>query len=65
MFNVYPIQLNYNNSDPIIDIIIQTLNECGIYGEEVTIKLISVLKRIGRYDLLPSCLRDKNEINNG
>lgn len=65
MFNVYPIQLNYNNSDPIIDIIIQTLNECGIYGEEVTIKLISVLKRIGRYDLLPSCLGDKNEINNG
>ena len=38
-------------------IIFETLAECGIYGEEATIKFIGVLKRIGRSDLLPPCMR--------
>lgn len=38
-------------------IIFETLAECGIYGEEATIKLIGTLKRLGRNDLLPPCAR--------
>ncbi len=38
-------------------IIFETLHECGIYGEEATIKLIGTLKRLGRDDLLPPCVR--------
>ena len=38
-------------------IIFETLAECGIYGEEATIKLIGILKRLGRNDLLPPCVR--------
>ena len=38
-------------------IISETLHECGIYGEEATIKLIGTLKRIGRDDLIPPCVR--------
>ncbi len=38
-------------------IIFETLSECGIYGEEATIKLIGTLKRLGRNDLLPPCVR--------
>lgn len=38
-------------------IIFETLAECGIYGEEATIKLIGTLKRLGRNDLLPPCVR--------
>lgn len=41
----------------ITHIIMETLAECGIYGEEATIKLIGTLKRIGRDDLLPPCAR--------
>lgn len=41
----------------ITHIIMETLAECGIYGEEATIKLIGTLKRIGRGDLLPPCAR--------
>lgn len=33
------------------------INLCGIYGEDVTIKGIETLKRLGRYDLLPPCER--------
>lgn len=38
-------------------IISETLHECGIYGEEATIKLIGTLKRLRRDDLLPPCVR--------
>ena len=38
-------------------IIFETLSECGIYGEEATIKFIGTLKRLGRSDLLPPCVR--------
>lgn len=38
-------------------IILETLHECGIYGEEATIKLIGTLKRLRRDDLLPPCVR--------
>ena len=45
-------------SQPEISYIIsETLHECGIYGEEETIKLIGTLKRIGRDDLIPPCAR--------
>ena len=50
-----------NNVPPaepyITHIIMETLAECGIYGEEATIKLIGTLKRIGRDDLIPPCAR--------
>lgn len=38
-------------------IVFETLAECGIYGEEATIKFIGTLKRLGRSDLLPPCVR--------
>lgn len=38
-------------------IILETLHECGIYGEEAAIKLIGTIKRLGRDDLLPPCIR--------
>lgn len=38
-------------------IIFETLTECGIYGEEATIKVVGTLKRLGRDDLLPPCAR--------
>lgn len=38
-------------------IVLETLHECGIYGEEATIKLIGTLKKLGRDDLLPPCVR--------
>ena len=41
----------------VVYIIFETLSECGIYGEEATIKLISTLKRLGEYNLLPPCMR--------
>lgn len=41
----------------IMYIILETLYECGIYGEEATVKLIGTLKRLGRDDLLPPCAR--------
>ena len=41
----------------LIHIIFETLAECGIYGEEATIKLIGTLKRLQRYDLIPPCER--------
>lgn len=41
----------------ITHIIMETLAECGIYGEEATVKLIGTLKRLRRDDLLPPCLR--------
>lgn len=45
-------------SQPEISYIIsETLHECGVYGEEATIKLIGTLKRLGRDDLLPPCVR--------
>lgn len=45
-------------SQPEISYIIsETLHECGIYGEEATVKLIGTLKRLGRDDLLPPCVR--------
>ncbi len=42
-------------------VILETLAECGIYGEEATIKLIGVLKRLQRYDLIPPCERGAQE----
>ena len=45
-------------SQPEISYIIsETLHECGIYGEEATVKLIGTLKRLRRDDLLPPCVR--------
>lgn len=45
-------------SQPEISYIIsETLHECRIYGEEATVKLIGTLKRLGRDDLLPPCIR--------
>ena len=41
----------------ITHIISETLHECGIYGEEATVKLIGTLKRLGRDDLLLPCVR--------
>lgn len=41
----------------VMHIIFATLSECGIYGEEATIKVVSTLKRLGRYDLLPPCAK--------
>ena len=41
--------------DPQIDAIAETLKECGYYGEDITIIMISVLKILGRYDLIPPC----------
>lgn len=38
-------------------IIFETLSECGIYREEVTIKVVGILKKLGRDDLLPPCVR--------
>ena len=42
-------------------IIFEKLAECGICGEEATIKFIGVLKRIGRSDLLPPCTRGEED----
>lgn len=47
----------YNIQPEISYIISETLHECGIYGEEATIKLIGTLERIGRDDLIPPCAR--------
>ena len=64
--NAYPIAvydaigcvLRVPSAEPIIThIIMETLAECGIYGEEATIKLIGTLKRIGMDDLIPPCAR--------
>ena len=41
----------------VVHIIFETLSECGIYGEEATIKLIGTLKRLREYNLLPPCMR--------
>lgn len=41
----------------VVHIIFETLSECGIYGEEATIKLIGTLKRLREYNLLPPCVR--------
>ena len=38
-------------------IVLETLHECGIYGEEATVKLIGTLKRLGKDDLIPPCIR--------
>ena len=47
----------WSGSDMTTHIISETLHECGIYGEEATITMISVLKRLGRSDLLLPCMR--------
>ena len=41
----------------VMHIIFETLSECGIFGEEATIKVVGTLKRLGMDDLLPSCAR--------
>ena len=41
----------------ILYIISETLHECGVYGEEATIKLIGTLKRLRMDDLIPPCAR--------
>ena len=41
----------------VTHIIFETLSECGIYGEEATIKVVGILKRLGRGDLLHPCAR--------
>ena len=41
----------------VVHIIFETLSECGIYGEEATIKLIGTLKRLREYNLLSPCMR--------
>ena len=41
----------------VMHIIFETLSECGIYGEEATIKVVGTLKRLGMDDLLPPCAR--------
>ena len=41
----------------VTHIIFETLSECGIYGEEATIKVVGTLKRLGRDDLLLPCVR--------
>ena len=41
----------------VMHIIFKTLSECGIYGEEATIKVVGTLKRLGMDDLLPPCAR--------
>ncbi len=46
-----------SESDMTTNIILETLRECGIYGEEATIITIGVLKRLGRSDLLMPCMR--------
>ena len=55
------IKKEINNVPPaepyITHIIMETLAEFGIYGEEATIALIRTLKRIGRDDLIPPCAR--------
>ena len=43
--------------EDVVHIIFETLSECGIYGEEATIKLIGTLKRLRKYNLLPPCMR--------
>lgn len=44
--------------DELIHGILEALSYAGIYGEEATIGLIEVLKRIHRPDLLPPCERN-------
>ncbi len=41
----------------VMHIMFETLSECGIYGEETTIKVVGTLKRLGMDDLLPPCAR--------
>lgn len=43
--------------DELIHGILEALSYAGIHGEEATIGLIEVLKRIHRPDLLPPCER--------
>ena len=43
--------------EDVVHIIFETLSECGIYGEEATIKLIGTLKRLRKYNLLQPCMR--------
>lgn len=65
MFNIQPIQ-------PFIPIdererqdlelwnaISTAIHMCGFNGEDVTMKGIEVLKKIGRYDMLPPCERSE------
>ena len=43
--------------DELIHGILEALSYAGIYGEEATMGLTEVLKRIHRPDLLPPCER--------
>lgn len=54
---IYHVEQLPSAQPDITHIIFETLAECGIYGEEATIKLIGTLKRLGRNDLLPPCVR--------
>lgn len=48
----------FTPKDPVIDAITETLKECGYRGEDITMEIVHVLKRLGRYDLLPPCERE-------
>ena len=45
----------------IIDAIRNTAYVCGYRGEDVEYAVHQSLKRMGRYDLLPPCEKDKAE----
>ena len=36
------------------------IHMCGFNGEDVTMKGIEVLKKMGRYDMLPPCERNES-----
>lgn len=64
MFDVKPIPaFSYQSSKDIQDAklweaITTAIHSCGLSGEDVTIKGIEVLRKMGREDLLCPCLRN-------
>ena len=39
--------------------ILRGLNKAGIYGEDATADMVSILKDMGRYDFLPPCFMEE------
>ena len=60
---IEPILTLPTEDDILIHNILFILSKVGVYGEDATIQLISILKDIGRNDLLPGCCNEKEKEN--
>lgn len=54
---IVPMNMQEVQDFELCHIITTAIRSCGISGEDVGIKLVEVLKKIGRNDLLPPCER--------